>query len=270
MTGQNLSPHAPAMCVLGSGSKGNCTVVCAWSGKHRHVWLIDAGLSPRSTRFRLAQRGLRLDHLEGVILTHTDTDHWHPDWSGEWSRALPRHVRLYVHQQHATALEQMLWPPVMTRFAGAFELADGVHVVPLLAPHDERDVATFRIVFRSTRTSLGYATDLGHVPDALVAHLRHVDVLAIESNYCPRLQRASSRPWYLKQRIMGGRGHLSNEEAREAVERIAPRRHVVLLHLSRECNRPELAEAPHRGAPYRLTVATQDHPSPWVAIGPDA
>ncbi|MEM7756482.1 MAG: MBL fold metallo-hydrolase, partial [Planctomycetota bacterium] len=135
-----------------------------------------------------------------------------------------------------------------------------------LMAHDSDGVATLRWSFESAsgRGELGFATDLGRVERGFTEHLRGVDVLAIESNYCPRLQAASGRPAFLKQRIMGGAGHLSNEECAEAVRAIAPRREVVLLHLSQECNTPERATDAHVNAAYAVTVTDQHEPTEWV------
>ena len=94
--------------------------------------------------------------------------------------------------------------------------------------------------------SLGFATDIGRASDALVDLLRGVDLLAIESNYDRDMQLGSARPKFLKDRIMGGRGHLSNEECVEAVRAIAfpdEPSQVVLLHLSRDCNHPDAVRA---------------------------
>lgn len=113
---------------------------------------------------------------------------------------------------------------------------------------------------------MGYATDLGRVPERLIERLRGVDVLAIESNYCPRMQMVSTRPWHLKQRIMGGFGHLSNEQALEAIAAIEPREHVVLLHLSRECNCPSLVARLHAGSDYALTISDQETATRWVSV----
>ncbi|MFT3685918.1 MAG: hypothetical protein QM783_13520 [Phycisphaerales bacterium] len=95
----------------------------------------------------------------------------------------------------------------------------------------------------------------------------------IESNYCPKLQVASDRPEFLKRRIMGGRGHLSNDEAIDAIEAIAPREHVVLVHLSQQCNDPALVASLHRrrrgidaSSDSVLTISTQDAPTRWVPI----
>jgi phosphoribosyl 1,2-cyclic phosphodiesterase len=100
----------------------------------------------------------------------------------------------------------------------------------------------------------------------MIEALAGVDVLAIESNYCPRMQVASKRPEFLKKRIMGGAGHLSNEECLEAVGAIGPRREVVLLHLSRDCNAPDHAASLHAGAGYRVTVARHDGPTAAIRV----
>src|SRR5204862_3142635 len=89
---------------------------------------------------------------------------------------------------------------------------------------------------------------------------------AIESNYCPLLQEESGRPDFLKHRITGGRGHLSNHEAAAAIRRIQPREHVILLHLSRECNEPAIVAALHEGADYTLTITCQFEPTRWVQV----
>jgi hypothetical protein len=74
----------------------------------------------------------------------------------------------------------------------------------------------------------------------------------------------------LKRRIMGGHGHLSNAQALDAVEAIGPGQHVVLLHLSRDCNDPELVAGLHEGSDYALTIASQDRPTRWVRLGAQA
>lgn len=260
----NATPAA-AIRVLASGSSGNCTVLLTRVGGERRACLIDAGISPRRARLLLESSGLDFDRIDGILVTHLDHDHW----QAAWERALPRHAVVRMHARHAAAAKRRGCLPARTEaFDGAFELYPGVRVDPILGAHDEEGVSSFRFDFATERGlgSLGFATDLGHVPDSLIERMRGVDVLAIESNYCPRLQQASPRPWFLKRRIMGGRGHLSNEQCRQAVEQIGPRSHVVLLHLSRQCNDPDLAARMHAGARYELTVSHHERPTRWVKI----
>ncbi len=124
---------------------------------------------------------------------------------------------------------------------------------------------------------IGYATDLGHVPDALIDLFAGVDLLMLESNYDPHLQLTSSRPAFLKARVMGDHGHLSNEQALDACRRIAaksPRgnpQKIVLLHRSQQCNTHELVRQTFASEPMFakcFTVAQQRRHTPWFAVRP--
>jgi phosphoribosyl 1,2-cyclic phosphodiesterase len=247
--------------VLASSSSGNCSVLIHGEGLLRRVTLIDCGLSPRRTRLLLARLGLDFSAIDDILLTHLDGDHFYAGWI----KALPRHTWLHMHRRHLRrAADAGLPMQRVTAFEEAFSLRGGVGVRPTVLSHDEWGVVAFR--FDVHGVSLGYATDLGRVTSALVNAMRGVQVLAIESNYCRRKQIASDRPEELKERIMGGSGHLSNEECAAACRKIQPRDHVVLLHLSRECNAPEIAAAHHAGAPYRLTVADAETPTDGILL----
>jgi phosphoribosyl 1,2-cyclic phosphodiesterase len=253
--------------VLASGSEGNCSILVFTAGPKRRACLIDAGLSPRRTLLLLERSGLCEDDIDCVLLTHLDHDHWHSGWVRRW----PRRWLLCLSKQHGDHGRRRRLLPLdrLQIFDGAFfEVATGVRATPFTASHDDLGVASFRfdISTPDRSGSLGFATDLGRVPEGLVECFRGVDVLAIESNYCPRMQMASLRPEYLKRRIMGGSGHLSNEQAAEAVMAIEPRDHVVFLHLSRECNHPSLVASLHEGADYSVTITEQEVPSRWVEV----
>jgi phosphoribosyl 1,2-cyclic phosphodiesterase len=258
----------PALRVLASGSAGNCSVLEAGPAGDRRLCLIDAGLSPRKTRRLLEEMGRSLDQVEDVVVTHLDHDHFHAGWA----TALPGRALLRLHRRHLGRAERS---GLLHRRTEPFDCAPGgsFHVQgldaafsPMLASHDSLGVAAFRIEFAALGSSLGFATDVGRVPVRLIEHLAGVDVLAIESNYCPDMQASSGRPEYLKRRIMDGSGHLSNQQCLDAVHEIRPREHVVLLHLSRQCNRPELVAELHAGADYALTISTQDQPTRWVKL----
>lgn len=253
---------ATAMRVLASGSSGNCTVIAVRSRGRRRIILIDLGLTPNRTQKLLADSGLDLDDVDHVLLTHLDADHYRPTWR----RALPRRVRLHAHRQHARIAWRRGAPSDRIEpFDSSMTLDDGIIVTPRLFEHDGAGVCAFRL--ETGRGVIGYGTDLGRPTEALVEHLRGVDALALESNYCPWKQQASTRPAFLKRRIMGGAGHLSNEQCAEVVREVSPREHVVLLHLSRQCNTPALAAEAHHGATYTLTIAEQQRPTSWVRLG---
>ncbi|MCC6322866.1 MAG: MBL fold metallo-hydrolase [Phycisphaerales bacterium] len=275
--------HSTAsLCVLASGSAGNCSVLRLEREGVARLVLIDLGLSPRRTFRMLADLGHRPDQIDHCLLTHLDGDHMHAGWR----RQMPPHARIWMHERHARAAGTRGWLDDPWRSGvrtfeegggeGGFDVEPDVRVRPLVMPHDELGVAAFRLDFTGGfgGASLGFATDLGRVHAGLAGHFcgggadrPAVDVLAIESNYCPVMQHNSTRPDALKRRVMGGHGHLSNQEAVSAILQIEPREHVVLLHLSRECNDPAIVAALHAGADYALTISSQDAPTRWVRIG---
>lgn len=248
----------PELRVLASGSAGNCSVLRTAGA----TLLIDAGLSPRRTRRLLEDNGIGIGHVDGIVLTHLDSDHFHAGWP----RALPAGVPVYLHERHEReARSRGLARGACRLFDKALTPALDCCAFALLCDHDDVGTVSFRFEF-TCGASLGFATDVGRVTEPLTEHLDRVDVLAVESNYCPVLQESSARPAFLKRRVTGGNGHLSNQEAAVLVERVRPREHVVLLHLSRECNDPALAASLHEGRGYGLTVARQHEPTAWIGI----
>jgi phosphoribosyl 1,2-cyclic phosphodiesterase len=288
----NHAPHAaqpsPQFCVLASSSGGNCSAVSLGTGPSRRVLLIDAGLSPRRTMAMLAAVGLANVPIAGMLLTHLDADHCHPGWVAAWPRigGNPADAgggcSLMIHRQHRSRAERAGMLHHRTHiFDGCFSLGEAlgtksggacgetlsVKIDPMLASHDDLGVAVFRFAFANGCT-MGFATDLGRPTRTIAKHLADVDVLAIESNYCPTMQVESDRPEYLKRRIMGGAGHLSNQQSAAMVREARPRRDLVLLHLSRQCNEHVRAATAHAGTAARVTIAHHDRPTPWIPLVP--
>ncbi len=254
------------LCVLASGSRGNCSVLRISNSVDTRYVLIDLGLSPRRTFGLLSSLNISPESVTDAILTHLDTDHIHTGWN----KALPDHTAIHLSKRHLSRAGNIGLLYRKTRpFENEFDLIAGGSVRALMMSHDEQGVAVFRFSLPNS-AELGFATDLGRVNRAMIDHFKHVDVLAIESNYCPVLQRNSLRPEFLKNRIMSGSGHLSNQQSFDAVQAITPRDHVVLLHLSQECNHPNLPTNLHNGSSYGLTIATQDTPTHWIPIRPSA
>lgn len=272
------------LCVLGSGSSGNSSLLLI-DGR---AILIDAGFGPRATPKRLAHTGLALDDISAILLTHADRDHFNPSWFGA---LLDRRIPVYFHQRHRAAIYHAIHTSAPGRSGHLLHAAGLLHefadqpftlhlpgadhapqVRPIPLDHDRNGTCGF--VIRNATARLGYATDLGRVTDALVHAMTDVDILAIESNYDRELQLTSGRPAMLQHRIMGGRGHLSNDESLAAVQRIVaasrrPPHHVVLLHLSRQCNHPALLEKlykPHPHLAERLHLTTQHTPTAWLTL----
>lgn len=262
------------LCVLASGSGGNCTVVRTPGG----VVLIDAGIGPRTAAMRMNGTRAHVRDVKAICLTHLDRDHFSLGWA---SFLATRRVPVFCHSQCVADLLELLgeeWSGSIMGFDDAFDPVDGVRVNPIALAHDRAGSHAFLIEGFDCR--VGYATDLGRVPRELVERFIDLDVLAIESNYDPLMQEQSDRPYFLKRRIMGGSGHLSNEQALAAVRQILDRcerhggrlpAHIVLLHRSRQCNSPNLVRRlfsrDARIAP-RLTLAEQFERSGWLRSRP--
>lgn len=261
------------LCILGSGSAGNASVVRTPFGK----LLIDAGLGPRTVSMRLDGTGVGVAEIAAICLTHLDRDHFNLNWV---TPLLRRQVPLYCHASRVVDLRRIAAEPCLDPLIRSFHVQPfsplpGVTLWPIALDHDADGSHGFVVECCGER--LGYATDLGSVPGRLIDAFHAVDLLAIESNYDPAMQRTSGRPWFLQQRITGGRGHLSNEQAFDAVREILNRceikgaqlpHHVALLHRSRQCNCPNLVRSLFNRDPRiapRLTLAEQQTRTPWLA-----
>ncbi len=258
-----------SICVLGSSSRGNATAI-SFDDSGKFI-LIDAGLSPRGVRTALVTAGAaaRFHTLRAIFLTHLDRDHWAPSWARQLQRAP---VPVIVRRAHAQlALASGVPAECLRPMDGAFALGKTADVRLIAVPHDEIGSTAFR--FDSENAHIGHATDLGCVSDELLDAFAQLDMLSIESNYDEQMQRDSPRPSFLKQRIMGGRGHLSNVQAVEAARILTATgsvRHLVLLHLSQDCNCPTLVrEFFHAQLPTMassLTISRPFEPTPILRV----
>jgi phosphoribosyl 1,2-cyclic phosphodiesterase len=265
-----------SLCVLGSGSGGNSAAVRFGDD----LILIDLGFGPRTIARRLDQARSSLSAVRAICLTHLDQDHFRPRWVPTligWG------IKVFLHRWHAQGWSAIPGGDAM-RDAGLVEIFDetgfeplpGLRVSPVHLAHDVKGTSGFHLASRPG--SLGYATDLGHVPDELLERFTGVDLLAIESNYDPPMQLKSARPLFLKRRIMGHAGHLSNQQCFEAVcelVRRCPRgvtpRHVVLLHRSRQCNDPEVVREVFARDPSvfsRVVLSEQRRRTRWFTAKP--
>ena len=248
--------------ILGSGSAGNC----AYVETDETRLLIDAGFSSRQIRKRLAAIGRAPENLNAILITHEHSDHV----QGLASLAEKLRVPVYCNRDTKEAIEYQLQIRLDARLfvtRASFEVGD-ITVDTFDIPHDAQDPVGF--LLRTTAGNIGFLTDLGHAPRQVLDRVRAANVLVLEANHDVKmLQDCPHRPWSLKQRILGRHGHLSNEAAADAAEQIlsAELRHLYLGHLSRQCNRPELAygvmqeRMERAGAGHlRLELTAQDVP----------
>jgi len=247
---------AMRFCILGSGSTGNAALLQTPNARV----LVDAGFSGRKLRQLLADAGTTLDAIDAIFLTHEHGDH------AAGIDALKKHpgVPVFANAPTARAVQAKLghrpaWHIFETGTRFTFR---DLEVDAYTVPHDAQEPVGFTFAtghegdLFAPRRALAWLTDLGHIPAPVQARLRDVDVMVVESNHCPHLLEADHRrPWSTKRRIAGRHGHLSNDGVRELLESVAsPRwRHVILTHLSRDCNSLAAVEAAIATVRTRLT-----------------
>lgn len=267
---------------LASGSRSNSTLVRGACGG----LLVDLGLGPRVLTERLAEAGVSGRTISAVILSHTHSDHIQDASLGWVSR---ERIVFYCHEGHANGMRgrpgfESLAERGLVRLYDErpFLTPGGTRVEPLRVAHDGGPTFGFRIedgATRDGRVSIGYVSDAGCWTEELADALVEVDLLAVEFNHDEYMQQCSGRSAVLIKRNLSDFGHLSNAQAAGFVRAILERsgrrtpRHLVLLHLSRECNRPELAletaRAAVRGCRRRVQVIAScaESVSPRIEVG---
>lgn len=219
--------------VLASGSKGNCLYVEGPEGS----LIVDAGLSAKETLRRLDAAGADPERIRAVLITHEHSDHL------RGVRALSRRLKVPVFGTNKTLLHADMPDDVATvtiEGGQRFQFA-GFDVLPFSIPHDAREPVGFLIERDSFR--FGIATDLGYATNLVKERLKGCSALILESNHDEGMLMDGPYPWFLKQRIRGRRGHLSNASSAKMLQTImhSGLQRVVLAHLSEENNTPDLA-----------------------------
>ena len=225
-------------CPLFSGSSGNALFVQYGSTR----LLIDAGKPGKTVATALDLIGVEPDSLDGVLITHEHSDHI----SGAGVLARKYHVPVYATEETWLAMDRKVGevPSGLRRTFDKredFYLGD-IGVVPFGIPHDAADPVGYRLW--GGASSIATATDLGHFTKGVKEAIAGSSLVLLESNHDPdMLMRNPHYSSHLKQRILGNRGHLSNESCAQAILQLAETgvHHIILGHLSGENNTPELA-----------------------------
>lgn len=263
------------LCSIASGSSGNCVYV----GSEATHLLVDVGISGRKAENGLSNLGLTGSDLDGILITHEHADHI----SGLGILARKYQVPVYATKGTIRAmlkskslgkLDASLFHEV--REDEKFILKD-LTVNPMRISHDAAQPVAYRIAYGDRR--VGICTDLGVYNDYTVESLRGMDALLIEANHDVNMLQVGPYPYYLKQRILGDRGHLSNENSGKLLSRLLHDKlqTIILGHLSKENNLPELAyetvrmeismgDNPYKAEDFRLMVAKRSEISPVVNI----
>ena len=221
--------------ILASGSSGNA--ILAKAGETSI--LIDAGLSAKRLNELLAGLATPPEALAGILLTHEHVDHTRGLKGLCGKNAIPVFTNPLTADSLRKGGMQAEWRVFSS--GAAFQLGD-FNIHPFSVPHDAADPVGF--VLRHESSSFAVLTDLGHAPRQVVNATRGVNAVLVEANHDETLlQNDQKRPWAVKQRILSRHGHLSNQSAANLVAEIATPdlHHVLLAHLSEDCNAPALA-----------------------------
>ncbi len=221
---------------LGSGSSGNATVVRSGST----TVLLDCGFGVRELGRRLRGAGIDPADIDALLVTHEHRDH---------VAGLPLFRRcaglpVYLTGRTSAAVKfgaRALVRPMLVEAGRAFSVGE-MEILPFATAHDAGEPTGYVFRFEDGRR-FGVATDLGHANPEAVAALEGCELIGLEANHDPRMLTDGPYPWYLKKRIRGDRGHLSNLAAADLLERVVSSRltHLFAMHLSQTNNRPALA-----------------------------
>lgn len=255
---------------LASGSSGNATLVRAGAS----AILIDAGIGMRKLAAALQTHGLSPDELSGVVVTHEHADHV------QCAHALSKRydVPLVASERTLRAFyARRTQSPHVVLPVGDRWAAGELCVETFPVPHDAAEPVGVNVIHQPSGQKMSHITDAGHVTDAMRQAIRGAHLLVLEANHDVYRLKAGEYPGYLKARILGDQGHLSNEAAVSLLCEHALRHgpHTVwLAHLSKENNTPKLAlgyakatVAVETGCPVVFDVAKRDKPSAFWTPG---
>ncbi len=263
-------------CSIASGSSGNCIMV----GSDNHHVLVDAGISGKRIENGLNQLGLKASELDGILVTHEHIDHI----AGLGVMARRYGLPIYATKGTKDAI-------LRTTSVGKID-AELIHEIrpdevfnigdlsidPMHVSHDAADPVAY--IVRNGDKGVGVVTDLGVYTDYTIEKISGLDALLLEANHDVKMLEVGSYPYQLKQRILGERGHLSNISSGRLLTKILHDRFktVVLGHLSKENNMPELAyetvrlevttddECPYNGNDFPILVARRDEVSEKIVV----
>ncbi len=251
---------------LASGSSGNCTLIVSEQAR----LLIDAGIPKRQILQRLERVLGPLPRIDAILVTHEHTDHI--VGLGRAARAL--HCPIYASEGTAPFVEPLLTGSeklITFKVEESFHIRD-LSIEPFRTPHDAADPCGFLIeeesLFAGINKRIAVATDLGSVTDEIRERLLPCDLVMLEANHDIEMLLNGWYPQDLKQRILSDVGHLSNDAAGETLGYLSRKgrlRTAVLMHLSKNNNRPALAlqtvQEHLDGAEVAVAVAPRDRMS---------
>ena len=237
-TEQSLSENKKvelSVCVLASGSKGNATFISDGVTS----LLIDAGFSGVEIERRLKVRGIKPEDIDAILVSHEHGDHI----QGVGVLARRYDLPVYINKKTLQAASSQLGNIDNKKIfeCGSSFIINKLKIHPFSISHDAADTTGFTV--KKNKIKVGIATDLGIATSMVKEHLKGSSLLVLEANHDPEMLSNGPYPWYLKQRIKGRTGHLSNVDSKKLLEEIKHDQlgHMILAHLSGKNNTPDKA-----------------------------
>lgn len=227
---------------LNSGSNGNCYYV----GNENEAVLIDLGISCREAEIRMKKIGLLMKKVKAIFVSHEHTDHIKGVSTLAHKYSLPVYITSETAKTGTRLIKHLVRPFIANKH---IEIGD-LRILAFTKHHDAIDPHSF--IIRHNETTVGVITDIGIVCNQVQYYFKQCNAVFLESNYDELMLQNGRYPQILKDRISGGKGHISNKEALELFinHRSTNLSHLLLSHLSKENNSPELVHqlfAPHAG-----------------------
>ena len=260
---------------IASGSSGNCIYI---GSEETHI-LIDAGISSKRIEAGLNELGVKPSELSGILVTHEHSDHI--GGLGVFSRRneIPIYTTTGTYEGILRAKNLGTMPEGLHREVvpdRRFSIGD-LEILPFSIDHDAADPCAYRVDCGGT--SAAVVTDLGNYSQYTLNHLRGLDAILLEANHDVHMLEAGPYPYYLKRRIMGNKGHLSNDSAGRLLGDILHDhfKKALLGHLSKENNYASLAyetvrlevtmgENAYQGNDFDIAVADRSHMSEIINL----
>jgi len=239
---------------LNSGSNGNCYYI----GSSHDAVLIDVGISCRETEKRMKALGLNIKNVRAIFVSHEHGDHI----KGVSTLANKYSLPVYITGKTALQGPRLIRHLSMSFIANETVQTGDLTIIPFRKQHDAADPHSFVIESKGTR--IGVFTDIGEVCSEVIRYFGICHAAFLEANYDEEMLEQGKYPIHLKNRIRGGHGHLSNRQALELfLQHRSPQlSHLLLSHLSKENNSPELAMelfAPHANGTEVLVASRYTH-----------
>ncbi|NLJ97112.1 MAG: MBL fold metallo-hydrolase [Clostridiales bacterium] len=261
------------LCSIASGSSGNCIFV----GSDNTNLLVDVGISAKRIENGLNSIDIKPDTIQGILITHEHSDHV----SGLGVMARRYHIPIYATYETVMAIRQIKsLGEISEELFNYVEpdksfLINDITVEPFSTSHDASNPVCYTMEVEGGK--VGIATDLGKYDDYIISKLKSSDLLMVEANHDTNMLLVGKYPYYLKQRILGDRGHLSNDSSADLISKLIDKKkqHIILAHLSKENNYEELAyetvicqlmKLGFHSSDLNLNVAHRDVPTGLVTI----